>query len=1580
MLKQVIGHGHYQQMSRNIATIVEVIESGSGKITTIFSVPCGKDALASLRDDHWSVNFGACQKWLADCTDGNAVLNLDFSRLDWIDPLPAMSLLVACADRCFDAKIVLNLGEAFSEDTRRGPLLGFLSQHGFIDSFIRFHRWECNYGGRSYEAETSDDAERLTRVLSHTRPHAIYADAFCLPMRPLNVQRVHLMKDSDLEEIVRPLLGEIRRNALIPFFQSEPEQVDSTLYKLRILISEIVLNAYEHAYRSVPGEAKSYALFARLRNPSNARLRALSARIREEEFSPTLKDFSRAPDQVWVELFYYDAGRGMVSDATEWLAPGRDTPLFSEPPTFDKVSRGLFSESFSRNRRDGRTTFTGLQHIGLVLARSGDFARGVVNGEWVGAMHPWPKDKTVGVVNLRKRNVNRGCVPAVGTGWHFCLLVDQQKVEPPAQSVKLGRDGVDIDPRELGRAISAYGKPFDDRGLGRSITFTDWANLSAQRRGVWLPGVVTKQSVHQWLKYISRLRDVQRTKWIIGDIDRRELRSLVAILLGERWNTGEFARIDLQIFLLSNECDAVHVRCVDGQFVSTPPYGSAILRRFAQAYAVIKHHDSKLFWRDIVSGEMPSDGLTSGCFLPEKVLWARATDTQPEVVLNGYLDLTQALVDPVRAGVARRALARVYHLVAPNRICHASDQLLAGLMPSEARGRQPDNDPTRFVVVNSVRVTGETARLHEHDGFETIFLLQHEHIEPRTLLPNAKFRANVALDWLIEYVPLKWPDAERLKHERIPGGPYVGRGGAKAIPIRRFYESEAKDGDFSKSFYGQNPAEMYDHFDRLGLLRLGHWHYGGQHHLMTLNLSHLVQQEGRDVGPFFQWFKGQIEQLVRDDDVKLVVYVAHEVTNKLVEWAKANILPNNLPTFIAVQLISKSSQTALRIPSITYDRIRNIVRRDTLGRTQTERTTVAFLDDGSVTGRTAREMEQLLTNAGAAQVAHIGIVTRTGLPLYRKTLAREGKSGLRRYYWRWDVPPLGEGSSCALCRVVGLAQALLNGESTHKLQPQKTQTAASPLLMDELRNWIEHWGVVTVGLWRRAGSPPLPLPAQRPIKFGKEWRAGEDKPHPYFVSHSTSTGLAAMVAEIVRTTSYKGAALGVIDKPWPSGGTSIQESSWRLSRLEIIVTQLLLFSDDLSPSEMAELSKRYFKYLLSTPLSEEGAAPSAVEALACLLSLMVSQKHVLPQHVLSNIRACLAEQQPSTASLFALGVWLRSVYTSSTLCVDALLGTGLNEQQKAKVRARSVFAYQSAPNKDIPALRYAACRLIYQLGDSPGSTHVGFVRKILTDPVGMQQGGDFLELHRSLAVIYECLATYERIGVHCAGFGQGYSFADDCTKTKELVTALRKIVDGELENCTSEAKDGVIATARAFLTQNDDSLCQRFQRQNVQSVGDLAALIPRLINGELWRNVVESKAVKGTWCASDGTVSRLPNISLANALTAKEKSLLVFAPPEAIQVLTDYAANVFHRTEPYVDASQNDPDMIVQVTVLDKSAVVQFRNRCVPDAAERRAKHSEQVFQQQVMGSQPMSSVSDAGRIAGEYVVTICLPLSTALA
>ncbi|MCU7837545.1 MAG: hypothetical protein KZQ83_20175 [gamma proteobacterium symbiont of Taylorina sp.] len=703
-----------------------------------------------------------------------------------------------------------------------------------------------------------------------------YSNALCLRARVFITPENTVTDEDEKKLIVSNCLQEIRDYGLSPMFSNQPHLIDIIIYKLRVILFELVDNAFKHAFDTEKEifPSRYFGIYARIRknatNIDGEKLWQL-AKSRENTHCPTLKNFNVSNSSDWIDLFYYDPGRGLLDDLSTWTKLASKKLTNDELAVDDKkkqhaivnilnkalnttsnhlhrISNLIFSEAVSRYTRNSLTILTGLQHIGLVLSNNRDFARLSVNREWSGSPHPWKKVTASGMINLKKRDKYSKYPDTKGTAWNFCLLLQIHGLELSSDWVSLdfnvrkSIDGTITNTDVLLHKLSNWGW-IDERNMGCKSTEIYMQECMEKANFLWLPGDVTKQHVSRWISKICGDIGKQAVNsiktWIIADIPAYQAGPLAQIIK----NVYIHRQNKIKIIIVSNDWRCICLNAgleFNGRFSFHPEEATIFINNnIENLFSLLRYIDSTIFWKGIpLEPTKPENNDIP--FVYEAVDWEG--DGTTKATLKGYLDLPQALIEPYRVIACQRALIRTWFLFSPNTICIAADRLLDGLLPEESIQFEyvKLGDKTKIkTIVSSVLVTGGTAnRNHQKNNDKVIHLFHHLHVKFTGNKPDF-VKEIVVMNWLKKEPKILPCPIDNLSYERIPGTPFIGRGGPKAIPVRRFERptQEIVAFDNKLSLYGETPEATYDHFSLLGILKLGHWQYGSHHDLLTLNIG-----------------------------------------------------------------------------------------------------------------------------------------------------------------------------------------------------------------------------------------------------------------------------------------------------------------------------------------------------------------------------------------------------------------------------------------------------------------------------------------------------------------------------------------------------------------------------------------------------------------------------------------------------------------------------------------------------------------------------------------------------------------------
>lgn len=1104
---------------------------------------------------------------------------VDLSATEWADPVPLLAILCLFAEQGTHGKqCMINLGDPKRNSNNR--FLIFFARQGFLRAFLKTAaiKWCGKVRNRSEGAALEQELRQLPGAVAFDNAECIYPYIF----------GSETGGDRHLHDLVETLVNEAHP-AVTRWLGSHSLGRALLLQRLRVILHETLDNIKEHAYPDMPTPMHWGAVYGRIRagKPDDEReaVRWMRARSRESRLCAGLDRANVGKRPGWLEVFVVDLGVGL----TTGLIKDRRSPLLN-------LVEKIFKEPLSRSpdrEASSKTSVTGLQQIGLLLTSRdetgpfGDFVRLFSNGEWVGEHLPWQRPP------LQPHHLNyfaQGYPVSPGTVFHFILdpppdTAVRQKLLYPKAFITPSIEQLAHMRNALGGGSAAPGSTcFEDHYICENGPVAPYGNmaegwiseLTGSRVMIRPSRSMRKRALYLQVQQISNKADEPITEIAFVDVPWAAAISYAIILERQRrwrrpWSTP------LTIYIVSQDwvCAAFRLDSENELLQTRPDLAATFLRETSESWGaalaakVLRDRDSALFW-----------GQVGDAYANEPILWTSSNSSVPRKI-HGYLDLSLAVSSQRAHDAARRAMRRAIAAFA-NTTVFASDELVRLIVdrdyeledePFAADRREAD-----IVVVASVRGTGSTIRRFAEGNRELsglAYLVQHPEI-PHEL---TSIDETAALRWLPPPVDTSAREPAKL-FERIPNSPFVIRGGEGAIPMPRFRPGTS--GTSEGSYYGEKPSDAYRRWQRLGTLRLGHWVYNRHHDLLTLALRDAIEFDADENGPMLTWFVKQIRVWKEQAGGRLILaYPQHPVADRLARILLAQPELKDVKSFPLA--LTRSS---LRSPAIISPMTREILGR-TFARDFAAGGRVVLLDDGVISGGTMTQLSQAirglwsvvskrmpLEKGAQFGVSTIAIVDRTGIPIQRALVETSVKNNPR--FWRWDVPTLGQEGSCPLCYAL------------HRYADLKPRILA-PNLRERLDIWFRTWSPVPIdGAQFDHGTHGRELPADDYTDICVE--PGSKALEHDRIYHQSSLSRVSVAIEISRSTTRKDYPFRKADRGHHKDGSDLDVAT----RLEMVCSQLLLFLEDLSPTDLHERQTLILDLLWST------GEPSATSALACL--------------------------------------------------------------------------------------------------------------------------------------------------------------------------------------------------------------------------------------------------------------------------------------------------------------------------------------------------------------------------------------------
>lgn len=1163
--------------------------------------------------DDWFARSAASQIAAIDQPQTTSIV-LDFSSTTWANPIPLLYFA------CYIAKVQrrrIRTASPFSVTTdlgytrksRDNRFIRFFVQEGFIDLFH-------SLGHVIWRPRSKD---RRSTDLSHIKQSIL-----SLPVLPayenstmVKACLIDLFSTTSQmrREIVENLVETAHSVGITRWIPNSGPERGLLSQRIRVLLAETLENVFEHAY---PSEQSAYAaLYCRIRQgrPSDPDHRTewislVNQERRKDGVCLEKISFDREPG--WLEIFLVDTGIGLVSS----LRRSGSDPL--SDLRSDLFTKRIRKPSRSRIEKPSKT---GFMHLGKVIRHHaavsgrGDYIRINSSNEWLGEHFPWPTAATGGYQNFAKRNLHS--LP--GLSLHFSL--------EPFLTTSTGVSISTYFPTHVTRnsdlsyilhhtpPISQFSPDFVDFTLNE-------INGSLVSDSI-TPGDNQQASWIQLLKSDTicfRIARTMRKNEIINIITQLVTQSKpggpgrhiifvdnplhIAVDLSLIFDELEIKRnvvLGTTISIITNNWEVVTFRWnpSTSSFDRIKTQDTSISENLAYIYRRLKNTDTKQFWR-----------AASDVLLTEPVVWRTSSgdDGDTSLTIDNYLDFAQSVCIPECLSILRSSVRRAISTFAASRICYFEDYMepvVSGIPRCVSINdiHHISSDDT-IVLLCSVYVSGASLDLFIDSVpgkvVGCVFFFRHGETSLATFVPErptgqrALPLSVLALGWISSNVEARSAAPVSRPWERLPGTPYVARGGSQAIALPRF------DTRTGGSFYGESPNEAYALWQSLGALRIGHWENGQRHDLLGLNLRDLIRLDSVGLRRVVGWVSSTLRGLLHgiDGDRTCVIFPYHETVIELMELLRTELPFDRLKTFPVHRMLSPGSFNYMIAPlqrEILARWISNVARR------QPEKPIrIIILDDACVSGRTLQELRGVVDDIVATLISATTVPTlriKENTPISIHTVAildRTGRpntiAGVRRFVqdnhrmWRWDVPRIGMIGACPLCSAID------------RLHGISSRLGLSDLQFNRIQELISRWSPAKEGTnWSLYGVVPEALPRLDSSRFSRTRVRPKGGDVFHRVIHRISTSRTSIAVELAASTLDKRYPLDKARADTADGGTPLTVST----RIELLCVNVALFQMELSYVDIVER----LQTILTLVFSEDRESDQTGLAIITFMSL-----------------------------------------------------------------------------------------------------------------------------------------------------------------------------------------------------------------------------------------------------------------------------------------------------------------------------------------------------------------------------------------
>lgn len=1128
-----------------------------------------------FRDEGWANGMGQVQdeitRWAEQISVNSKKVVFDFSSCRWIDPFPLMSLLIEIAQARhlgLPVEILLPEPDDGPKPTETGPyqvspnrLLWFLHQEGFLDCLDRL--MDC--------LPSLHEGREIHKKLNVTPS---YEDARCVPIHLFDVPTTTEDKEFVMREMESIMSGVDSTLAA----KIAPNARERLIYKLRVILQELLHNAQEHAYED-NASSRRIAIYVRYRSGGfglgSSRRPEYEQCVKEEgKHCPTLNRYADWLNtrSGCLEVFVLDRGIGIVRSFE------KAGVSFEERYKFREVLQKTFFKGHS-TKSERQTLYGGLHLLHSLLEQTSDFIRALEGGVWFAS--GVPIDRPTAQIHQLVENQAR----IHGLAMHFRLGWKEEtdfgdkwaRFEQGFQS-EIWHE-LSLSENECESAFNWFKdrKVFDERfgALTEYGSRSDWILwLVRPHRMKW--------DILNFMESTIAPKSAGNTTLIIADIPSYEAETYAAALSEfKALGTIDWPVKFPQIILTTNRWrfSAVNYKkygrrhgfskcCEDfTTFKATPPLIDPKPQSFRLAVVRwLKWHDSRKFWDEVNNRR--------SMFIPERIAWGQDDSGQSRII-EGYLDFPQTTHNRLCADIYRTSLARILSVLPPQKYkLHSLDRLTIPILREvhiEEVYEPTMNEPEKGYALGSILVSGSTLKASVSPHPDLHFFV-HYSSPLRGEKPSLLF-------WL----PVSPVSNEPPKLTRIGKTATVAPEGWKSFEVPRYDEQGNCVGK-------RIPEETYQDWQSTYpiIAKSGHWTYEGQHDFLTINIASAVEAaflEKNDLArylvcrilPFIGLDKNQVDtnwhRLMEgqgNNSIRkfsffnhgILIYRSHPSSESVIRMLLNILTPEGrkqalLRIFSVLPIRMRWSGSTLLIPPLVREDIRKALRNDNQTRA------VLLFDDAAITGRTLQDLRCALSAIGATEIHSMVIVNRLRQP-------SEGSDCEHlNYYWRLDLPVMGREGNCPLCHALHLTKTLSSSLVTTNAK-------------NEIKKWLHQWSDISPDNWS-AGLRPLPLAE---IKRKKYCYRQSSKEYMSEIDLSRSTGLTIHVSELHAMTGRDDYCLKKID-----------EHKEPEIRVELAASQILLFGNEFDQDVRIELVKTLIRELARLKQDSPHAPLAALTAL-----------------------------------------------------------------------------------------------------------------------------------------------------------------------------------------------------------------------------------------------------------------------------------------------------------------------------------------------------------------------------------------------
>lgn len=382
-----------------------------------------------FRNRIWGEDYGVVQKTMRNLGETVKDVVIDGSYLEWVDPIPMLSLLISMAEIHQKKRIIYVIPNLDYASDNQKRVCEFLEKEGFLSVMLKYrvHIIEIkefdyhtkntdeeltNFSVETIRKKTNEELTRISeesvRIIHEFKDYIFFKD--CKIMEAKVVDLNLFDSENQLDNSIELELESIKHR-ISSFIK--PSQLNDIIWKTEMFLKETINNVYEHAYENKSSKYVGYYMRHRIGLADNTLSQSSRTNI-ERAYDKESRDLKPLNDKFprvtsnFLEIYVIDAGIGLTRHYTlyrknvikkfrevwrETIGLGQeDFELGQRNKDNDKriesighvQTTSVYGQRGTGNKKN--TCFGGLYTLGQLL--KGEFLLGRDYEDWIGDVLP----------------------------------------------------------------------------------------------------------------------------------------------------------------------------------------------------------------------------------------------------------------------------------------------------------------------------------------------------------------------------------------------------------------------------------------------------------------------------------------------------------------------------------------------------------------------------------------------------------------------------------------------------------------------------------------------------------------------------------------------------------------------------------------------------------------------------------------------------------------------------------------------------------------------------------------------------------------------------------------------------------------------------------------------------------------------------------------------------------------------------------------------------------------------------------------------------------------------------------------